>query len=193
MNMEIKVENVKAAFNTADESGKKLLLALFPELSSETAQKADNRPVTERIKTFEDAARAMGINDPEAWEDNYSNLEPDILAYFKLRIICAALNEGWKPQFTENEWRYYPWFWLYTQDEIDNMDEDENKERCLMSTGDYQTGYAGLACAYSFDAPSFSNASFGSRLCLKSDMLAVYAGKQFMSLWADFYLIRKSK
>ena len=129
MNMEIKIENVKAAFNTADESGKKLLLALFPELSSETAQKADNRPVTERIKTFEDAARAMGINDPEAWEDNYSNLEPDILAYFKLRIICAALNEGWEPQFTEDEWRYYPWFWLYTQDEIDNMDEDEKKER----------------------------------------------------------------
>ena len=100
-------------------------------MSSETAQKADNRPVTERIKTFEDAARAMGINDPEAWEDNYSNLEPDILAYFKLRIICAALNEGWKPQFTENEWRYYPWFWLYTQDEIDNMDEDEKKRTLL--------------------------------------------------------------
>lgn len=193
MNMEIKIENVKAAFNTADESGKKLLLALFPELSSETAQKADNRPVTERIKTFEDAARAMGINDPEAWEDNYSNLEPDILAYFKLRIICAALNEGWKPQFTENEWRYYPWFWLYTQDEINNMDEDEKKERCLMSTGDYQTGYAGLAFAYSSNAPSNSDTYFGSRLCLKSDTLAVYAGKQFMSLWADFYLIRKSK
>lgn len=51
--MEIKIENVKAAFNTADESGKKLLLALFPELSSETAQKADNRPITERIKTFD--------------------------------------------------------------------------------------------------------------------------------------------
>lgn len=191
MNMEIKIENVKAAFNTADESGKKLLLALFPELSSETAQKADNRPVTERIKTFEAAARAMGINDPEAWKDNYSNLEPDILAYFKLRIICAALNEGWEPQFTEDEWRYYPWFWLYTQDEIDSMDEDEKTERRLMSTGDYQTGYAGLACAHSGNAPSSSRV--GSRLCLKSDTLAVYAGKQFMSLWADFFLIRKSK
>lgn len=30
--MEIKIENVKAAFNTADESGKKLLLALFPRV-----------------------------------------------------------------------------------------------------------------------------------------------------------------
>lgn len=191
--MEIKIENVKTAFNTADESGRKLLLALFPELSSETAQKADNRPVTERIKTFEDAARAMGIDDPEEWEEKYSNLEPDILAYFKLRIICAALNEGWEPQFTENEWRYYPWYWLYTQDEIDNMDEDEKKERRLMSTGDYQTGYAGLASAASANTPSYSLTRIGSRLCLKSDTLAVYAGKQFISLWADFYLIRKSK
>ena len=73
------------------------------------------------------------------------------------------------------------------------MDEDEKKERCLMSTGDYQTGYAGLAYASSINAPSNSIANIGSRLCLKSDTLAVYAGKQFMSLWADFYLIRKSK
>lgn len=191
--MEIKIENVKAAFNTADESGKKLLLALFPELSSETTQKADNRPVTERIKTFEDAARAMGINDPKAWEDNYSNFEPDILAYFKLRIICAALNEGWKPQFTDNELRYYPWFWLYTQGQIDNMDEDDKKECCLMSLDDYQTEYAGLAYARSVGTPSYSSARIGSHHCLKSDALADYAGKQFMSLWADFYLIRKSK
>ena len=205
MNMEIKIENVKAAFNTADESGKKLLLALFPELSSETAQKADNRPVTERIKTFEDACRELGekhslvqayrqLLETATCEDYMrETFGADMVFYMKLRIICAALNEGWEPQFTEDEWRYYPWFWLYTQDEIDNMDEDEKKERCLMSTGDYQTGYAGLASAGSACAPSNSHTIFGSRLCLKSDTLAVYAGKQFMSLWADFYLIRKSK
>lgn len=205
MNMEIKIENVKAAFNTADESGKKLLLALFPELSSETAQKADNRPVTERIKTFEDACRELGekhslvqayrqLLETATCEDYMrETFGADMVSYMKLRIICAALNEGWEPQFTEDEWRYYPWFWLYTQDEIDNMDEDEKKERCLMSTGDYQTGYAGLAYACSSYAPSNSAAIVGSRLCLKSDTLAVYAGKQFMSLWADFYLIRKSK
>ena len=203
--MEIKIENVKAAFNTADESGKKLLLALFPELSSETAQKADNRPVTERIKTFEDACRELGekhslvqayrqLLETATCEDYMrETFGADMVSYMKLRIICAALNEGWEPQFTEDEWRYYPWFWLYTQDEIDNMDEDEKKERCLMSTGDYQTGYAGLAFAGSRNAPSASNTNIGSRLCLKSDTLAVYAGKQFMSLWADFYLIRKSK
>lgn len=60
-----------------------------------------------------------------------------------------------------------------------------------MSTGDYQTGYAGLAFASSNYAPSASTAHFGSRLCLKSDTLAVYCGKQFINIWADFCLIRK--
>lgn len=60
-----------------------------------------------------------------------------------------------------------------------------------MSTGEYQTGYAGLAYASSATAPSSANALLGSRLCLKSDTLAVYCGKQFINIWVDFCLIRK--
>lgn len=190
--MEIKIENVKAAFNTADESGKKLLLALFPELSSETAQKADNRPVTERIKTFEDACRELGKSHPLVCQYNaIDDVDTNLNAYLKLRIICAALNEGWEPKFTEDEWRYYPWFWLYTQDEINNMDEQDKKARHLISTGDYETEFAGFALADSHYAPSNTNTRIGSRLCLKSEALAVYCGKQFIDLWADFNLVRR--
>lgn len=189
--MEIKKENLVAAYNTADDSGKKLLQALFPEAQFETPQAADNRPVTERIKTFADAAKAIGITDPESWEDGYSGVEPDILAYFKLRIIVQALNEGWKPQFTTEEWRYYPWFWLYTEQEIEDMDDDEKQDRRLMSTGDYVTDYAGFAYANSADVPSITDAHLGSRLCLKTSELATYCGKQFIDIWADYLLIRK--
>lgn len=190
--MEIKIENVKAAFNTADESGKKLLLALFPELSSETAQKADNRPVTERIKTFEDAMLELGEEHPFVKEWHLGeNLSPELEAYLQLRVICAALNEGWEPKFTEYEVRWFPWFWLYTQDEINNMDEEEKQARHLISTGDYETESAGFACAASADTPSPANADVGSRLCLKSEALAVYCGKQFIDLWADFNLVRR--
>lgn len=150
------------------------------------------KDIMERVKTFEDACRELGLDSEDLeqkWRDN--NLMPDEIAYQKLRIICAALNEGWVPQFTEDEWRYYPWFWLYTQEEINDMDEDEKTNRRLMSTGDYQTGYAGLAFAGSSDAPSDSDAGVGSRLCLKSDTLAVYCGKQFINIWADYILIRK--
>ena len=41
--MEIKKENLVAAYNTADDSGKKMLQALFPEAQFETPQTADNR------------------------------------------------------------------------------------------------------------------------------------------------------
>lgn len=190
--MEIKIENVKAAFNTADESGKKLLLALFPELSSETAQKADNRPVTERIKTFEDAMLELGEEHPFVKEWHLGeNLSPELEAYLQLRVICAALNEGWEPKFTEDESRWYPWFWLYTRDEIERMDEQQKQDRNLMFTGDYITDYAGFAYASSSNAPSNTNTYFGSRLCLKSEALAVYCGKQFIDLWADFNLVRR--
>lgn len=201
--MEIKKENVLAALNTASESAKEVILALFPELKEETAQKAEKRPITERIKTFEDACRELGEEHPliQAYRqlleiatcEDYmrETFGADTVSYLKLRIICAALNEGWEPKFTEDEWRYYPWFWLYTQDEINDMNEDEKTDRRLMSTGDYQTGYAGLACADSYGAPSRADTYFGSRLCLKSDTLAVYCGKQFIDIWADFCLIHK--
>lgn len=159
--MELKIENVKAAFNTADESGKKLLLALFPELSSETAQKADNRPVTERIKTFEDAMLELGEEHPFVKEWHLGeNLSPELEAYLQLRVICAALNEGWEPGFLNEEYRYYPWFWLYIAQEIENMDEQEKQDRHLMIiTGDYVSDYAGFAFANSNYAPSNTNAN----------------------------------
>lgn len=191
--MEIKKENVLAAYETARETGAgstmKVLEALFGE---DTFKPKD---VTERIKTFEDACRELGMEHPfvatyNAWIMNEEfDDQLDILAYLKLRIICAALNEDWEPKFTEDEVRWYPWFWLYTQDEINNMDEQEKQDRHLISTGDYETGYAGFAFAYSSDAPSHTSTSFGSRLCLKSEALAVYCGKQFIDLWADFNLV----
>ena len=197
--MEIKEENLLKALNTGSETVKETILALFPELEEEMEEKTDMRPVTERIKTFEDACRELGESHPyvQTWNSIYQGGENDYdladhIAYMKLRIICAALNEGWAPHFTEDEWRYYPWFWLYTEDEIENMDDDEKADRRLVSTGEYQTDYAGFACANSSYAPSYSNASFGSRLCLKSDTLAVYCGKQFINIWVDFILTKKT-
>ncbi len=197
--IEIKKENVLAAYDTARKAGAdstmKVLESLF---GAETFKPED---VRERIRTFEDAMAELGDKHPLVIQyneifDNFlegaaAQNSSDIIAYLKLRIICAALNEGWEPQFTEDEWRYYPYFWLYTQKEIDEMEADEKQERRLMSAGGFQTEYAGFGYANSTYAPSTTRASFGSRLCLKSDTLAVYCGKQFIDLWADFYLIRK--
>lgn len=154
----------------------------------------DNRPVTERVKTFEDAARELGYSHP--FVDSYNGYvaaispevpeDKDVVAYLKLRIIVAALNEGWKPKFTEDEWRYYPWFWLYTQDEINDMKCEEKQKRNLQLR---KIGhYAGFACAYTHYVPSHAPANLGSRLCLKNSELASYCGTQFIEIWADYVL-----
>jgi len=191
--MEIKIENAKAALKTADESVKKVLIALLPELKETEAQTAANRPITERVKTFEDACREIGVDSETVqsqWEEAGLTM-PDEVAYQKLRIIAAALNEGWEPQFTEDEWRWYPWFYLWTEEELSEKDDDWKADHALISTDDYSGDFAGFASARSLPAPSGTGASFGSRLCFKSEALATYCGKQFISLWADFNLIKK--
>ena len=155
--------------------------------------KVDNRPVTERIKTFEDACRELGEDHPFVLAYQNTNLRApevaeenrDILAYMKLRIIAAALNEGWVPQFTENEYRYFPWFFFYTKEEYDKLDDDE-KGRCVLRSGGGAGSSGGfVVCSASGDA-SGSSASGGSRLAFRTRELAAYAGRQFIEEWADF-------
>lgn len=185
------------------------VLTNYPAISKEQVQNEMHKvfgeetfkpkDIMERVKTFEDACRELGEDHPFVRSYNgYANNihennknDTDILAYLKLRIICAALNEGWEPQFTEDEWRYYPWFTLWTEDELSEKSDEWKTDRHLISTGEYQTDYAGLVSASSANAPSSAAAYIGSRLCLKSDTLAVYCGKQFINIWADFCLIRK--
>ena len=113
------------------------------------------------------------------------------MAYIKLRIVCAALNEGWEPEFTEDEERWYPWHYLWTQGEIDRMSDEEKQQRALIGVDDYrQDGWAGFAVSNSAYTPSYSN-SLGSRLCWKDEKTARHAATTFIRLWADFKLIRK--
>lgn len=194
--MEIKKENVLAAYETARKTcafnTMKVLEALF---GKDTFWPKD---ITERIKTFEDACRELEERGEGELVRRYRyTVEPDIAdtnlnAYMKLRIICAALNEGWEPKFTEDEVRWYPWFWLYTQEELDEMSVEEKKERRMMDVrGRVSEHYAGFGSAYSYGTPSYTIAYTGSRLCLKSEELATYCAKQFIDIWADFSLIKK--
>lgn len=157
----------------------------------------DNRPVTERIKTFEDACKevgrlAEGGNEALAnllcdYESNADNiLMKSTIAYMKLCIIAAALNEGWEPHFTKDEYRWYPWFYLYTQEEIDNMDEEKKKKIWLFGSDSYLGAIYVLAYAFSSDASSVSSASLSARLAVKSEALAKYFGQQFIYIWSNY-------
>ena len=168
------------------------------ELKASLKEEAkDDRPITERVKTFADALDVLGDDHPFVQQfdemvcDGVNKDNADLIAYYKLRIITAALNEGWEPKFTEDERRYYPWFYLYTKKKWDELSEEQ--KRCGVLFGGSATGgaYAGGVYADSIDAPSGANAYFGSRLCFKTDALARYAGRQFTALYADCLLVRK--
>lgn len=152
--------------------------------------KVDNRPVIERIKTFEDAREALGDEHPlvkEYWGVVNVDLDitQDLIAYLKLRIIVAALNEGWEPKFAKGEYRYYPWFYLYTKEQYDELD-DQEKGRCVLRSGTNTYSHFGFVFCYAYDDASGSNTYDGSRLAFRTRELAAYAGKQFTEEWADF-------
>ena len=144
-------------------------------------------PIWERIKTVEDAIAYTGMTLPENIED----LPIDVQAMLKLRIICAAYNElkadqlDQFPKFTIGEYRYYPWFYLYTQEEIDAMNE-EDRSRVLGRSNHNASANAGVACVNTSNAASNSSASYGGRLCFKTAKLASECGKRFLKLWAQY-------
>lgn len=161
-----------------------------------TAENVDSLlPITERVKTYEDACKVLGIQPVDFYALRYSApidssrcfLEKDEVAYIKLKTIAEALNEGWKPKFTEDEYRYFPWFVFYTQKELDDMDEEDKADiRVLGRSSSSASAHAGVACSYTGRASSSSHPYYGGRLCFKNRDLAEYAGKQFLDIWADF-------
>lgn len=148
--------------------------------------------ITERIKTFEDACEALGDEHPfvkEYWGVVNINLDiaQDLIAYLKLRIICAALNEDWKPTFDEDELRYYVWFYIYSKSEYEKLDEDiKGKCRVPLRSSDYAYAFGGLVYAYAYYAGSYSSSFYGVQLALRTKELAEYAANQFIDIWADF-------
>lgn len=178
-NIQIQQENVLNAYKNASDEQKELLEHLF---GREVFKPVD---VKERIKTFADAAKAVGIEDPEEWESGYSDVEPDILAYFKLRIITKALNEGWEPKFIPGEYRWAPYFLLYTKEEIEKMNA-ETRARVVCRSSSGANAYGGVSFAGACHDSAGVYAGIGSRLAFKSEELAEYAGKQFTEIYADF-------
>jgi hypothetical protein len=101
--------DVLKAYRSTDDKGRELLQSLFGNIAPQN--------VMDRILTFEDACAELGINTHEILPIASSgDLDKDIKsiqAYTKLIIITRALNEGWEPDWdNEDEYKYYPWFYM---------------------------------------------------------------------------------
>ena len=177
--LKISADNALEAYNNTDVNGKKLLENLF---GKDIFQPQD---IKERVKTFDDAVAILG-NDNQAVIDYYAIADKtcteDILAFAKLRVIAVALNEGWKPKFDSDEYRYYPWLYIYTKEEYEELDEDEKKScRVVCCSSNHLIADGGLIYV-----SAYNSFSLGSRLAFKTRELAEYCGKQVIDIWADF-------
>lgn len=148
MNIDFTPEQLVAFYRSTSTDGRKAVKEALGEQFSEAL------PATERVKTYEDAVWELGNDHPlveaaSSAEWRFTNSEDkDIIAYLKLRVIVAALNDGWKPQFVPGELRWYPWYELISKDEYDAMSEDEKQERrCVGRSG--HNAYAGGGLVYS--------------------------------------------
>ena len=169
--IQINIDALIKAYKESSNDCKNTLESLFGE------ELFKSKDITERIKTFEDACNELGIEHPfvrsyNLWMNYGEYNQRDVVAYLKLRIIAAALNEGWEPQFTEGEWRYFPWFTLYTQEGIDKMDEEE-KSRVVCRSYSNANARGGVAFADAYAGSSDANSYIGSRLAFKTSELAI--------------------
>lgn len=193
MNIDFTQEQLVAFYRSTSADGRKAVKEALGEKFSEIL------PATERVKTYEDAVNELGEDNPivvaastASWRFPEA-VNKDLVAYMKMRVIVAALNDGWEPQFVPGEQRWYPWYELISKEDYEAMSEDEKQERrCVGRSYDNAYAYGGLVYSSVSSASSVSNAYYGSRLAFKSEELAEYSGKQFAELFADFCFIPKS-
>lgn len=193
LKLNIDAAAVRAYYNDdklACDEQKRLLELLF---GKDQLQPTQSENVTERVKSFVDAVNELGNDNSLVQQYNMlysefgSTMAADIVAYLKLRIITAALNEGWEPQFTKDEFRYFPYFYLYTKEEYDNL-SDKDKQRCVGRSSINALADVGLVYADTVGGSATSYPHHGVRLAFRTRELAEYAGKQFADIWSDFLL-----
>ncbi len=68
---------------------------------------------SKKITSYEDACKVLNIQpiNEEVFNAFPKEDQRSMLAYHKLTVITRALNNGWKPNWDDqNEWKYYPLF-----------------------------------------------------------------------------------
>ena len=182
--IEVSESNLKAAFEVADESTKKVLVALFGNIEPTDDNKLSLKDY-KSIRSYEDACKALGESVDEKTLSE-AGVPSHIIAQMKLELICKALWGGEVKVYPDpdgNRIYWYPWFALYNQSEIDGMSDKERG--CLLSAYACNGATAGFGYLLARRRSSHPSAYSGFRLCLDTEEKAEYFGKQFLELWAE--------
>ena len=196
--IEIEKKNVEAAYTVADENGKKLLDALFGKDAKANTPNLDDY---KSIKTYEDACEALGLTPIYSDEnvdravcehindhwDYRQDLPKHIKALLKLETIAKALwGRNWepKPDASGDTWFWYPWFALWTEKEIQDLNKDQRGALLsALAAAGANAGFGSLDTDY---RSSTAIAGIGFRLCQETEEKARYFGTQFVELWAEY-------
>lgn len=196
--IEVTEKEVKAAFDAAKtDEVKNVLAALFCKEERENRVKPTLDDY-KTIKSYEDACEALGIKPilttdeteqetvVETGEQHF--IAPKhLIALYKLETISRALwGRNWepKPDAEGSQVLWYPWFALWTKDEIKEL--NEKQRGALLSAGAHLGAYAGFGSLHTHRRSSYAFAGIGFRLCQETDEKAAYFGQQFVELWADY-------
>lgn len=197
ISLDITEQKVMAAIEAAgdNEPLKNAIKALF---SVKEAVKPTIDDYT-TIKTYEDACEALGISPISTTEQDDDNdvVQTDtehyvfpkhLVALYKLETISKALWGKWqpKPDAKGGEYYYYPWFALWTDEEIKREADDFKKKGALLAASATDGSTAGFGYLSADNRSSDASAYIGFRLCQETEEKAMYFGRQFIDLWAEY-------
>lgn len=180
--LKINKATVIDCFNNASEETKDALKHLFGEKVFEFDYTS--------IKTFEDACNRIRVsaNTLSAVGNHLNKAFAQANALYKLMIIQDAINDGYPLDEDGDAW--YPYWVLYSKEEIAEMGEDKRKANgivllsCVSALTSETAGVRGAAAVY---RGAYTSTDFGFPLCFGSEEKALYAGKQFESLYLEYY------
>ena len=185
--MKVKLADAKACYANASDEVKEALEHLFG---------AEPFAFNYReIKSFEDACKHLGISTElpaqRVGVEYCKEAVEQSLAAYKLMVICKAINNG--QQYDEDGDTWFPVYWFYTKDELENMTEDERKRKgiqLLSAANANNTENAGVRYANANNRGANTNANYGFPLCANSEEKALYLDEQFRSLIYQCYGIK---
>lgn len=195
-NITISKANYQKAYEIADENTRKVLAALRGEEATTADRPTPSLSDYTTIRSYEDACEALGIeptlnkslvvHDGDGIADLFT-LPKHIVALMKLEVICKALWGGENnctPTADGSKCWWYPIMALWTPSEIEGMNDEERGG--LLSARASGGADAGFGTLDADDRGSWAPAYGGFRLCLDTEEKAIYFGKQFVELWAEF-------
>ena len=125
--------------------------------------------ITEKITTLADAYASLGLNkDEETPFANPKNSRQEAAnAVMDAMVLTEALNDGWIPDYDNNEPKYEIWWFMRSK----------------------AAGGPGFSCyGYSFGA---SDSFVGARLVFRDWRVGKYAATQFPEVYEPFMTFKK--